>query len=89
MLSYDNHSRENKAEKSNQELEYLGKRVRWNLNQMVKEQRFLDQTTLEFIVSHGKKNISLRMFKNSWLPMYLELYLQGYLSQLYFMVARK
>lgn len=60
MLNYDKCSEENRGEKDNQELLCLGRRLRWILNQMVKEQRLLEQTTVEVIVLH---NISMKIVK--------------------------
>ena len=60
MLNYDKCSEENRGEKDNQELLCLGRRLRWILNQMVKEQRLLEQTTVEVIVLH---NICMKIVK--------------------------
>ena len=60
MLNYDKCSEENRREKDNQELLCLGRRLRWILNQMVKEQRLLEQTTVEVVVLH---NISMKIIK--------------------------
>ena len=80
MLNYDKCSEENRGEKDNQELLCLGRRLRWILNQIVKEQKVPRANNFR---RHCFTQYLYENCKNSWLAMYLEIYLQRCLSQLY------